>query len=241
MQQTTCAFISGLLIKLSILFLAVSPCMAQNSNNTPAVPEVVIPFYNGITVGVDIYGIGSKVLGSDFLSSEVSAYANLKNRFFPIVEIGYGKTDTTNDKNIHYKSAAPYFKLGLNYNTMYKKNNPGFLYVGLRYAFSSMSYDIETFPEKDNNPNPNDEYWKTDDFIQYKHYGMNASMHWAEFLVGVQVRIYKQFHMGWSVRMKYRLKISPDEYGDPWYVPGFGKFGSSTLGLNYSLIYKLPF
>jgi len=217
--------------------------MAQNNSNTPtAVPEQVIPFYNGITVGVDVYGIGSNILGSDFLSGEVNAYANLKNRFFPIVEIGYGKTDTKNDKNIHYKSAAPYFKLGLNYNTMYKKNNAGFLYVGLRYAFSSMSYDISTMWDEENdfNPNPNDDVWKeqTPDF---NHTGMKASMHWAEFLVGVQVRIYKQFHMGWSVRMKYRVKISPDEYGDPWYVPGFGKYGSSTLGLNYSLIYKLPF
>ncbi len=53
--------------------------------------------------------------------------------------------------------------------------------------------------------------------------GMKASMHWAEFLVGVQARIYKRINMGWTVRYEIQTKVSPDEYGDPWYVPGFGK------------------
>ena len=46
--------------------------------------------------------------------------------------------------------------------------------------------------------------------------------------------------MGWSVRMKYKTKASTGEYGDPWYVPGYGKFISNNMGITYSLIYKLP-
>ena len=44
--------------------------------------------------------------------SEVAVDGNLKNRFFPIAELGYGSTDTWSDKGIHYTSNAPYFRIG---------------------------------------------------------------------------------------------------------------------------------
>lgn len=65
-----------------------------------------IPFYNGTYVGVDLYGIGSKLLGGDFMSSEVSIAVNLKNKFIPTVEFGMGGTDTWSETGIHYKSKA---------------------------------------------------------------------------------------------------------------------------------------
>lgn len=84
--------------------------------------EVHYPLYNGISVSVDLWGPGSKLFGSDFFSSEVAIDVNLKNRFFPIVELGYGNTDTWSDKGIHYKTGAPYFRIGMDYNALYNKN-----------------------------------------------------------------------------------------------------------------------
>ena len=40
-------------------------------------------------------------------------------------------------------------------------------------------------------------------------------------------------------RSIYLLYIS--EYGNPWMVPGFGKYNSNNMGVTYSLIYKLPY
>jgi hypothetical protein len=64
---------------------------------------------------------------------------NLKNRYVPVAEIGYGTTDTTDDgTNIHYQASAPYFRIGMNYNVFFKKPYlPGFLYGGIRYGFTS--------------------------------------------------------------------------------------------------------
>ena len=85
------------------LVLCLLTAKAQNSNQPPAsnpskeqkkdTDAEAFPLYNGVTVSVDLWGIGSKVLGGDFLSSEVAVDVNLKNRFFPIVELGYGGTD----------------------------------------------------------------------------------------------------------------------------------------------------
>ena len=56
-------------------------------------------------------------------------------------------------------------------------------------------------------------------------------MQWFELVVGVKVRIYKNFNMGWSVRMKYKTNASTNEYANPWYVPGYGNLNQITWEL----------
>ena len=225
------------------------PALKKDSKKKEAVitPDT-IPLYNGTYVGVDIYGIGSKLLGGDFMSSEVNVGVNLKNRFIPTFEFGMGGTDTWSDTGLHYKSkTAPYFRIGLDYNTMSKKKEKNsFLYVGLRYAFSNFKYDVgsmsisdPTWGDQVDNPSMTDDIWGGS--IPFNHPGLKGSMQWVEVLLGVKVKIYKNFNMGWTVRMKYKTASSVSEFGNPWYVPGYGKFKSSNIGLTYSLIYKLPF
>ena len=101
---------------------------------------------------------------------------NLKNRFFPIAELGYGSTDTWSDKGIHYKSNAPYFRIGMDYNTLYKKQHGHMLLVGLRYGVSSFKYDVDALGLDDpiyggivGNPNLDDEIWGGS--LPYNHKG----------------------------------------------------------------------
>lgn len=84
---------------------ATSGANAQKRSEEKEVAEIdTIPLYNGTYVGVDLYGIGSKLLGGDFMSSEVSVAVNLKNKFIPTIEFGMGGTDTWSETGIHYKS-----------------------------------------------------------------------------------------------------------------------------------------
>lgn len=250
-QEILRSFIAKL-ICLTFLFISVGSLHAQNSGqknkdkDNKKTETVYFPLYNGLTVSADLYGVGEKMFGGDLLSSEIAVEANLKNRFLPVLELGYGTTNNRSEKGIHYKSSAPYFRIGLNYNTMYKKGKPNFLYVGLRYGFTTFSYNISNISVEDNifgenieNPSLIDNIWGGD--VPFNHTGLKSSMHWYEFLVGVRTKVYKNFYMGWTIRMKYRLSASLNKYGDPWYVPGFGKYDSSQFGLTYSLIYKLPF
>ena len=66
-------------------------------------------------------------------------------------------------------------------------------------------------------------------------------MQWFEFCVGIRAHIWKELYMGWGLRFKFRTSSSTGEDGDPWYVPGFGKYGSNTMGVTYTITYKLPF
>ncbi len=225
-----------LVLSSSLLFLFPAPAWAQKKDKEQLKADYkASPFYQGSSIGVEIAGIGGYLLGGDIMSSEILLQSNLKNRFLPTLEIGYGKTDAVNDANdMHYKTSAPYFRIGMDYNVFYLKPYlPGYLYVGLRYGMSSFTYDVSGPDMSDPN------YGGTT--VPFSYSGMKSKASWLEGVVGIKVRIYKGFHMGWAVRYKMRMSIDNHENSVPWYVPGFGKNASSSFNLTYNLIYNLPF
>lgn len=263
MRYKTYSYFINTAISLLLLFCIGFPAQAQQvqqrhqasaaereqkkkKKEKEAVPDT-IPFYNGTYIGVDVYGVGGKLLGSDIMSSEVGVKVNLKNKFIPTFEFGMGAADTWSETGVHYKSkAAPFFRIGVDYNTMAKKKEKNsFLYVGLRYGFTSFKYSVYNKPVDDpiwgdeiGSASIKDDVWK--ETLPFNHPGMKCNMQWFELVLGVNVKIYKSFYMGWAIRMKYKTSASIDEYANPWYIPGYGKFKSNNMGMTYSLIYKLP-
>lgn len=221
---------------LSSLLLLASPLSAQKSGGEAGKgDEASVPLYQGTTVGVDVFGLGSKLFGGDFTSTEVSVEVNLRNRYVPVVEIGYGSADTTDDgTDIHYKASAPFFRVGMNYNFFFRKPYlPGFLYGGVRYGYTSFSYDVDA-------PAMTDPAWEYPD-VPFAYEGVKTHAGWFELLAGVKVNVYRNFFMGWSLRYRAGLSVKKSENTEPWYIPGYGKNRSTVLGVTYSLIYRLPF
>ena len=238
MKKKTLSYILQLLMLSSFLLIpSTSWCQTHKAVTKSSDKEAEeVPLYQGLSVGVDIAGIGSYLLGSDILNSEVFIQANLKNRFMPVVEVGYGKADAINDGNdLHYKTSSPYFRIGMDYNVFHKKTHlPGYLYVGLRYGMSSFSYDVS-------GPDMTDPNYGGEISYPYSYQGMKSNASWLEGLVGLKVKIYKGFCMGWSLRYKMRMNVKGHDNSIPWYVPGFGKNAGSSFNLMYNLIYNLPF
>lgn len=122
MEQKISKYSTATIVSLLCLIFSL-PLQAQQQRPgaRPAVKQKAkeeikadtIPFYNGTYVGVDLFGLGSKLLGGDFLSSEVNVRVNLKKKFIPTVEIGFGQTDTWSDTGIHIKVPLLIFALGL--------------------------------------------------------------------------------------------------------------------------------
>ena len=216
----------SIILFLSSLFL-LPPVEAQEKKRAA--------FYQGTSVGAEVFGLMNKALGSDFKSAEAIVQINLKNRYMPVAEIGYGTTDVTNDKtNIHYKAASPYVRIGMDYNTMHKKPHlPGYIFVGGRIGHTSFAYDVDA-------PDLQDPIWKGLS-IPFAHRNVKTNVTWIEIVVGVKTHILKGFHMGWSMRYRSRLNMKENENSAPYYVPGFGKNGKSSFGLTYHLTYHLPF
>lgn len=196
-----------------------------------ALSQKELEWFQGFTVSADVFGPAIYAF-SDYGSVEGALRLNLKNTYFPVFEVGYGKCWTTDDNtHISYKSAAPFFRAGIDINILKNKWQDNRLYVGVRYGFSSFNYDMS-------GPDMTDPVWYGTAPFRYE--GMKSNSHWAEIVFGVQVKIWSKFHMGWSVRYKKAMKIGQDMYAKPYYVPGYGTTeGESCWGGTYNLIFDL--
>lgn len=189
------------------------------------------PVFGGIAVSADLVGPLMKALGSDYSQMEVAARANFKGKYFPVFELGYGESDCEGEETGNtYKTRAPYFRIGMDYNFTKKWYTGNRLYIGIRYAFSSFKYDISS-------PNFTDPVWGGE--FPFVFNGLSGNSHWGEVVLGIETKIWKIFHLGWNVRYKMRMKHSEAPQGTPWYVPGFGKNGSSCIGGTFNIIFDI--
>jgi len=120
---------------------------AQNQQKKmDAVTEDTIPLFRGMTVGVDIIG-PVQLMVSDYGQYEASLRINLKDKYYPIFELGYGKADASDESTrINYKTSAPYFRIGVDWNLLKNKHDIYRLFGGFRYGFTSFKYDVSAPP-----------------------------------------------------------------------------------------------
>jgi len=181
-------------------------------------------------VSAELVGIGMMQLG-DYGQYEGALRINLKDRYFPVVELGYGKCDYE-DKvtNIIYKTNAPYGKVGIDFNVLKNKHDIYRLYIGARYAYTSYKVDFSC-------PNITDAYWGST--ADWSMHDMKCSYHWAEVLFGTQVKLWGPFELGWSLRYRKRISYSEGDYSKSWYVPGYGKSGKTNIMATFHVIFAI--
>ena len=185
-KESISTYIIALLVLSSLLALP-TRLSAQSTQKLTDEEKEEIPFFQGLMVGVDVYGFLNQALGSDTRTTEASIEANLLNRFFPVLEVGYGSMDVTDDEtDIHFKTSAPFFRIGANYNVFYKKPElPGYLTVGLRYGFSSFEYDVQAPALVDPNWNHTQ--------VPVDYTGVKSKVGWLEAVVGLKANVYQNF------------------------------------------------
>ena len=222
-------------ILLSSLLLTTLPLTVEAQEKKTSQKESTFAL-KGINLSTDIFGYLGSFL-DDAMSGEIAVEANLGDRFFPTIEAGYGGTDFIDENfGIHYKSAAPYFRAGLNYNFSYQKDKkvqrPNYVYGALRFGWSKMKYDVSS-------PPIHDPIWGGE--VPFSLSDVNGFASWMELGVGVNAKIWKNLRMGWCIRYKARINVVNSEQSRVGYIPGFGKNRHTRFGATYSIIYEIPF
>lgn len=235
--STTMRILSYILLS-SILLLAPSKSVAQE-NNGQEKKEAKESFWSmfrfkGVGFSADLFGCAYSLIGNG-ISTEAAAELNFGNRLYPVVEAGWAWCNTTDETNgIRYSTNAPYYRAGFNYNFMTKKDKPNpkhYIYGLIRIGWTNFRYDVNT-------PPITDPVWGGEVALDLKD--VEGSCLWGEVGAGIKVRIYKGFHMGWSVRYKARITEKQAENSRMWYIPGYGINQSTCFGGTYSLIYDIP-
>ncbi|MDD6516780.1 MAG: DUF6048 family protein [Prevotella sp.] len=228
-RKSISSFISRSIVCSLMLLAATEACAQRSPHRTPKEEQEhirmkqiddSIPLFRGVQVKTDLVGIIQKAVSS-YGQYEVGARVNLKDKYFPVIELGYGKADETNDvTGTSYKTSAPYGKIGIDFNILKNKHDIYRFYVGLRYAYTNFKIDVDHAPLTD-------PVWGGQS--PFSAHDVKAHYHWAELTAGIDAKIVGPLHLGWSARYKRRIAHDDGELGNVWYVPGFGKQGGSRI------------
>lgn len=190
--------------------------------------------FKGLNVSADIFGCAYSLI-EEYISGEVAIEANFGHLIYPVVEVGYGSMDMTDETTgIRYKSNAPYYRVGFNINCSNRNGEvarKNYIYALARIGWTNPKYSVQT-------PPIHDPIWGGSSALDLVD--VDGAYSWAELGVGVNVSIYKNFRMGWSIRYKARIDQKHGSNSSLWYAPGFGTSRHTTFGATYSIIYEIP-
>lgn len=189
-----------------------------------------LPTIQGLYFSADVFGYIYPIFMKDkYYSTEISATMNINNRFLPTIEVGLGHTNMVSQLyDIGYRTRAPYYRIGMDYNMQYKKGKPNYIYLGGRVGYTSFSYSVDAPPLID-------PIWGNSVSMQLTDLPCHAI--WAEAVGGVRAEISKNLYLGWSLRYKLPLHRGPISNGGPWYIPGFGTGKENAFGATYTISY----
>ena len=232
--KRTSSFVSRV-ITISLLLIAVTTATAQSRKDATADKKLTaqkdtMAFFRGVAVSADVVGL-AQLAFSDYGQYEAALRINLKDRYFPVFELGYGTADSDNPTtNLKYKTSAPYWRVGMDFNIAKNKHDAYRVYAGARYAMTYYKFDVVGSGLKD-------PVWGDD--VDYNVKGMKAYYHWMEAVFGVDAKIAGPLRLGWSVRYRRRITHDDGNIGKTWYVPGYGKQGGSRLGGTFNIIFEI--
>lgn len=190
------------------------------------------PMLTDISFGVNFAEPLFMAFGQSYASADVSATLNMWNRLQPVIELGLGWADANpDDMSFTYKGKpAPYFKVGANYNFLFK-NSPDYQALfGIRLGYSTFSYDV-------NGGRYVDGVWKDDATATFN--GERSHALWGEAGVGLKVKLWDRLHMGWMIRYHGVFSYDRKDNTNPWFIPGYGP-RTGSLGFSMGFYYTLP-
>ena len=191
------------------------------------------PLLTDLSIGVNLVEPLFMAFGQSYASADVNATLNMWNRLQPTVELGLGWAKNSPDgMNFTYHGKpSPYFKLGANYNFLFK-NSPDYqALIGIRLGYSTFGYDVTDV-------NYYGGYWQ--EGITYQLKGEHSHALWGEAGIGLKVKLFDRLSMGWMIRFHGIFDYGKNAHSKPWFIPGYGP-RSSSLGLSLGLSYTLPF
>ena len=232
MSKRISAFILSSLLSVCLLFAQEGTAKQAIKNEADKLNQPA--FFQGMAISLEIGAPLAHLLGTDAMTSEAGLRLNFKNKYFPIAELGHSKYDTTNeDTQIHFKTNAPYFRLGMDINMLKNKLQENRLLAGFRVGYSTYKFNID-------GPNMTDPIWGNTGPLSYEN--ISSKRLCLEIVFGLESAIFKHFHMGFSIRYKHKLHEKTPSEANPYYIPGFGHTDNgfrATYNLYFDLTRKI--
>lgn len=188
--------------------------------------------YEGPRFGLDLSRfVMTAFQPADRWGWEVQADYPYKGNFFPTVEAGMMWLDDERE-NFHYESDGMYGRVGLDMNILKFDglSDNDVLTLGFRYGYSR-------FNQSASDINYSNFWGNWDSSIPEE----KMSAHWGELVFGMKGEVFRNFFIGWSLRIKFLLSQTQSEELDPYIIPGLGKNTIDfPVDFSYGIYYRLP-
>ncbi|MDP4277993.1 MAG: DUF6048 family protein [Bacteroidota bacterium] len=222
------SFISKILAAVCLITLAL-PAFPKNIK---PVKKPDVPLYQGIQVGVELGGPVCQLF-SDNWSHSAKMDVNLKNKYFPTIEIGQANIDKTGATGIRFTSSGNFAKIGVLLPlATYGDRAENLFYIGLHYGFSSFNYNLDNLTYSGG-------YWGQPTVTSFAN--EKAFAGWYDGEVGARVKVFGPISLGWSLHYRSTIHVSNGSHSVPAYIPGYGENVQPNAAICGHLYYRLPF
>ena len=183
----------------------------------------------GIRVGLDV----SRLLGLAF--NPDGRYYELNSdfsfgRYLLSADIGTGRQNRFTEE-LNYRTSGTYFRLGPDVNFISGNENDNVFFLGARFGWCNFEEQLNTI-------------YSHPDWGSFPVFSeRRTTARWFEAVAGLKARVWNDFYLGYTMRLKFGLKVNDDSRFQAYEVPGFGKVGDdgSTFSFNYHVFYRIPF
>jgi hypothetical protein len=135
--------------------------------------------------------------------------------------------------NYDYTSKGVFARLGVDFNLLKPETSLGKYWagIGLRYGMSLFNSETLSFQHEN--------YWGT---VTSSIPSKKAMGHFIEVAPGVKTEIFRNFSMGWTIRLNLLISGGGGRDLRPIYFPGYGNGGKRTAaGISYFITWNIPY
>ncbi|CAN5205256.1 DUF6048 family protein [soil metagenome] len=191
--------------------------------------------YRSFRIGTDLISlietpVTKNTPSNKFAGWEINGDADFGKLYFAVdigqwaraYDIGYGNYG-------RYENNGSYFRLGADINFLKKDPDRNMFFFGLRYGRSFYNESaMLIFPGDPYFPGSTESLQNT---------GVTAG--WGELVTGLRVKIWKEFWMGYTGRMKFAVSTNGDTQFKSFDIPGVGSNGDGLVfGFNYQVFWR---
>lgn len=230
-MRRTLKFISSLCLVLCSFLI-----QAQETKKTADSIPVKTDRY-GLRIGIDLFKLSRAFYEKDYKGLEIVGDYRITKNYYIAGELG-NENKTVDDEQLNFTTKGTYFKAGFNYNA-YENwlDMENVIYIGLRYGVSSFSQTLNSYTIYNR-----DHYLGDEPKILSGEKYSGLSAQWAEFVAGVNAKVFNNIYVGFSFRINKLVNNKTPDGFDNLYIPGFNRTydGDFGVGFNYTVSYFIP-